>query len=140
MITSSTLVKTVTVIGSAVGAFVWVPDAADWTRDFVSEPLRIEIRDIQKEMQGFMASCKHFDIRTDELTEDVRSIQSRIDIKKSYIESNLSGPVLTPQEIKHKLFLEHQLDVDNSELQRKLLMLQRATQEDQALLKQWSQA
>ena len=104
MITSSTLVKTVTVIGSAVGAFVWVPDAADWTRDFVSEPLRIEIRDIQKEMQGFMASGKHFDIRTDELTEDVRSNQSRIDIKKSYIESNLSGPVLTPQEISISCF------------------------------------
>ena len=78
MLTSSTILKTVAAIGGTIGAFVWVPDAADWTRDFVSEPLNKRLDAMEQKQVNLMASMKHFDIRTDELTEEKVDIESLI--------------------------------------------------------------
>jgi hypothetical protein len=139
MFTSSTVVKSIAAIGSAVGAFVWVPDVAIAGRDFVSEPLRAEIVTMKGEIKTLMASGKHFDIRTDELSTDVRRLEIKVNSMDAYLKQHFNNTSLTADDVRNKTFLENQLHLDKKELDQKNQMLERANQEDALLLKALSQ-
>jgi len=78
MITSSAAAKTLMAIGGSIGAFLWVPDAAEWTRNYVSKPLIKRLDSVEAKQINLMASMKHFDIRTDELAEELSDINDLI--------------------------------------------------------------
>lgn len=127
-------------LGSTISAFTWVPDAADWGRDYVSEPLRDELREVTTTQTKLMASMKHYDVRTDELAADVRTRAAKIRDQEKYIEDNLSSPLLSPGESKTKMFLEHQIDTDRKEMEMKIELLNKALGQESMLLQQLSQA
>jgi len=140
MITTSAAFKTFTAIGAGVGAFLWVPDAADWSRDYVSEPIIELIKDEKAESRSLMASMKHYDVRTDELAADVRTRASNIRDKEKYIEDHLSAPLLSPDQTKVKMFLEHQIDTDRKEMEMKIELLNESLGEESKLLQHLSRA
>ena len=60
--------------------------------------------------------------------------------KEKYIEDHLSNPVLSPQDTRTKMFLEHQLDTDRKEMEMKLDLLKKALGGEALLLQRLSQA
>ena len=63
------IISAVISIGSAVSAFTWVPEAADGVRNYVSDPLRNEIKVMRNEIRSNIASAKHWDMQTDYLSD-----------------------------------------------------------------------
>jgi len=127
-------------IGSTISAFTWVPDAAVAGRNWVSDPLRTEFKQGFTEQKSLMASMKHFDVRTDELAEDIRTSATVIRDKQKFIEDNFSSPILTPDQTKIKMFLEHQIDMERKEMDMKIRLLNEALTEESKLLQILSQA
>lgn len=72
------LVTSVLTIGSAVSAFTWVPDAAITHRDWNNAPVQAQIKQMAILQRSIMASMKHFDIRTDELAEELDDVDALI--------------------------------------------------------------
>jgi len=134
------IVSGVITLGSTISAFTWVPDAATAGRDWVSDPLRTEFKESFEGQTKLMASMKHYDVRTDELAADVRTRAANIRDKEKYIEDHLSAPLLSPDQSKVKMFLEHQIDTDRKEMEMKIELLNESLGEESKLLQHLSQA
>ena len=138
MISTTALIKGIATIG-AIGSLGWVFDVPNEARDYVSEPLRAEIKEVVRQQTTIMASMKHYDVRTDELAADVRTKNTNMKAKEKYIEDHLSSSVLSPQDTRTKMFLEHQLDTDRKEMELKLDLLKKALGGEALLLQRLSQ-
>ena len=134
------IVSGILTVGSTISAFTWVPNVALAGRDWVSDPLRSEFKDGMTQQTKIMASMKHYDVRTDELEADVRTRASNIREKEKFIEDNFSGPILTPDQHKTKMFFENQIDMERKEMDMKLDQLKKALGEESKLLQVLSQA
>ena len=138
MITVTSVLKVVGTVG-AIGSMGWMFDVPNEVREYVSAPLRIEMKAIADAQTNNMASMKHYDMRTDELQHDVDKLSNKIARKKAYIKEHLQG-ALKPDSIRYKSMLEGELDSLRNEIEQKIRMLEKATDGDAMVLRRLSQA
>ena len=117
-------------LGSTISAFTWVPEAVEGTRNYMIEPAL----DAISSQTSVMAAMKHYDMRTDELAADVKLLQERLKDAQKYIDDHLTNSITSEPDKNHKQFLEQQMDIDRNELNKKMNMLQKASQQDQDIL------
>lgn len=115
-------------VGSLVSTFTWVPGAVDSTRDYMIAPALAEIKSQSAAQRIIMSGMKHFDIRTDELQDDVNRLKSSITGLEREIQETLDISAA------HKRSLERQIESYKKELLKKGGMLDRATEVDQKIL------
>jgi len=120
--------KSLLAIGTTVGAFAWGPGALETTRDYMIEPAMQKI-DQQIQSQTInMAGMKYYDIRTDELAEDVKRLQSRI----SRAQGELAR--VPASSSSYRQHLEALIREAEQELRQKQKMLDQATSSDRGML------
>ena len=103
MITTSGLLKAFGTVAT-IGSVGWVFDIPNEVREYVSEPLRIEIQELDRKQSAIIASAKHWDLTTDRLSEDVRRLEIKIRSYKNYLDEYFQQPVLTSEQQRNKLF------------------------------------
>lgn len=120
--------STVLSFGALGSAFTWGPGAVETTRDFMIKPALVLIKEQTTLQKSIMAGMKHYDIRTDELADDVRRLTNRIkETQKDLAEvpANESG---------YRQHLERLIRESEQELQLKQRMLDQATGSDRDIL------
>jgi len=121
----------------AVSAFTWVPDAFIATRDVMIEPALVAGKETEARIMDamqkhsdlqtiIMAGMKHYDIRTDELADDCRKLQNRINEAKKELE------ITTDQGARR--YIQRQINNDETDLEKKQQMLDEATSNDRQIL------
>ena len=92
----ATIGAVIVAIVTGLSGFAWLPDVAASVRDYVSIPLREEMREQYK----VMASMKHYDIRTDELAETVDDMKALIKTaEKELLDATETGSDVIQQRI-----------------------------------------
>jgi hypothetical protein len=109
---------------AVIGSFTWIPPTMDSVREYANEPSTKLI----SELTVVIAQAKQWDIRTDELTEDVRDLKNNI---KSLEKAVADHPDMPP---KYRRILELQIESDMKKLNQKGGALDRATAIDQQIL------
>lgn len=109
---------------AVIGSFTWIPPTMDSVREYANEPSTKLI----SELTVVIAQAKQWDIRTDELTEDVRDLKNNI---KSLEKAVADHPDMPP---KYRRILELQIESDMKKLNQKDGALDRATAIDQQIL------
>ena len=111
---------------SAVSAFTWVPGAVETTRDYMIEPALVALDTHSNLQRVIMAGMKHYDIRTDELADDCRKLQNRINEARKELE------ITTDQGAKR--YIKRQIEAAEHDLEQKQQMLDEATSNDRQIL------
>jgi hypothetical protein len=124
MIKTSLIITVATSIAGTISAFTWIPPALDSGRIWANEPAIEAI----KELTIVSAQAKQWDIRTDELTEDVRDLKT--DIKA--LEKALGDDPAMPAQ--YRSILQLRIESDKKRLDGKSGALDRATTTDQKIL------
>ena len=115
-------------VGGTISAFTWVPSAADSTRQWMNKPAIEAVRTLQTDNKQSMAGMKLYDIRTDELADDVRDLKTAIrELEKESQET----PNISPA---HRRSLERQIESYKKKLKKKGDMLDQATEADRRIL------
>lgn len=125
---TATILATIVLIGGSVGAFAWLPGALVSVQKAINKPVLEAIEKQSRIDRSIMFSMKDYDIRTDELNDDVMDLEAQIQILEREMEEtqDISKP--------HKRSLERRIKSDKKKLKKKGDALHRATIGDQKIL------